>query len=403
MVFPKGGIMQKTRINEEVIKMRFDDVYGRYKGKQIRTDEAAELLGISVRTFYRKRERFEGEGFEGRFDYRLGKPAVNGAADSEVQKMTRLYEERYRGFNVKHFHEYAQREHGLKYGYTWTKNTLEKSGLVRKSKRGGDHRLRRERRIMEGMMLHQDGSTHRWIPALDYHLDLIITMDDATSKITSGFLVPQEGTDSSFQGVKETIEGYGLFCSLYTDRGSHYWITPEGGGKVDKHHLTQVGRGLKQLGIQHIAAYSPQARGRSERMFLTLQDRLPKELELHGITTMEAANDYLKKVYLPRHNQQFCVKAKDEKSAYIPWIGGDLNEILCHQEERIVQNDNTVSYEGVRLQIPKDDCRHHYVRTAVQVRRYIGGDLGVFFGNRCLGYYDAQGHLKNEKMELKAA
>ncbi len=394
--------MQKTRINEEVIKMRFDDIYGRYKGKQIRTDEAAELLGISVRTFYRKRERFEGEGFDGRFDYRLGKAAVNRAEDSEVQKMTRLYEERYRGFNVKHFHEYAQREHGLTYGYTWTKNNLEKSGLIRKSKRGGDHRLRRERRIMEGMMLHQDGSTHRWIPALDYHLDLIITMDDATSKITSGFLIPQEGTDSSFQGVKETIEGYGLFCSLYTDRGSHYWITPEGGGKVDKHHLTQVGRGLKQLGIQHIAAYSPQARGRSERMFLTLQDRLPKEFELNGITTMEAANEYLKKVYLPRHNQQFCVKAKDEKSAYIPWIGGNLNEILCHQEERIVQNDNTVSYEGVRLQIPKDDFRHHYVRTTIQVRRYIGGDLGLFFGNRYLGYYDAQGHLKNEK-ELKAA
>ena len=184
---------------------------------------------------------------------------------------------------------------------------------------------------------------------------------------------------------------------------SHYWITPEGGGKVDKHHLTQVGRGLKQLGIQHIAAYSPQARGRSEQMFLTLQDRLPKELELNGITTMEAANEYLKKVYLPRHNQKFCVKAKDEKSAYIPWIGGDLNEILCHQEERIVQNDNTVSYEGVRLQIPKDDGRYHYVRTTVQVRRYIGGNLGLFFGNRCLGYYDAQGQLKNEKMELKAA
>ena len=192
MVFPKGEIMQKTRINEEVIKMRFDDVYGRYKGKQIRTDEAAELLGISVRTFYRKRERFEGEGFNGRFDYRLGKPAVNRAEDSEVQKMTRLYEERYRGFNVKHFHEYAQREHGLKYGYTWTKNTLEKSGFIRKSKRGGDHRLRRERRVMEGMMLHQDGSTHRWIPALDYHLDLIITMDDATSKITSCFLIEEE-------------------------------------------------------------------------------------------------------------------------------------------------------------------------------------------------------------------
>ena len=361
------------------------------------------MLGISISVFYRKRLRFEEEGFEGLYDKRLGKTSPHRAADTEVERMTKLYADKYRGFSVKHFHEYAQRDHGLTYGYTWTKTQLERAGLVRRSKRGGDHRLRRERRPMAGMMLHQDGSTHNWIPGLGYNVDLIVTMDDATSEITSAFFVLQEGTGSTFLGVKDTIEKYGLFCSLYTDRGSHYWTTPEAGGKVDKHHLTQVGRALKQLGIQHIAAYSPQARGRSERMFGTLQNRLPKELALYGITTLDAANQYLKNVYIPRHNKQFTVKSKEEKTAYIPWVGSDLNEILCHQEERIVQNDNTVSYNTLRLQIPRDDLRHHYVRTTVEVRAYLNGSFGLFFGNRCLGRYDAQGNIIDSPRNIMKA
>jgi hypothetical protein len=246
---------------------------------------------------------------------------------------------------------------------------------------------------MAGMMVHQDGSTHRWIPGLDHNVDLIVTLDDATSEITSAFFTSQEGTLSSFRGIQETIEGHGLFCSFYTDRGSHYFYTPEGGGKVDKGRLTEVGRALRQLGVQHIAAYSPQARGRSERMFGTLQARLPKELELAGIETMEAANAYLRTVYIPRHNAQFAVKAREETPAWISWVGIELKEILCIQEERVVQNDNTISYEGLRLQIPRDDLRHHYVRTTVQVRRYADSTLGIFYGPRLLGRYDAEGRL----------
>jgi transposase len=395
--------MKKTTVRQEVLKMRFEEVYDRFQKRNLTTGEASELLGISVSVFYRKRTRYEAEGLEGFYDQRLGKSSPHRAADAEVRRITKLYAEKYRGFSVKHFHEFACREHGLRYGYTWTKTQLERAGFVRRSKRGGDHRLRRERRPMTGMMLHQDGSTHDWIPGLGYNVDLIVTMDDATSEITSGFFVLQEGTESSFQGIKETIEKYGLFCSLYADRGSHYWITPEAGGRVDKHNLTQVGRALKQLGIQHIAAYSPQARGRSERMFGTLQNRLPKELALEGITTLEAANQYLQEVYLPRHNQQFTVKPKEETTAYIPWAGGDLNEILCHQEERVVQNDNTVSYNTLRLQIPKDDLRHHYVKTTVQVRQYLDGSLGLFFGNRCLGRYDAMGHIQEPAHHLQKA
>ena len=383
--------MKKAKVKEEVLKMRFEEINDRFQKRQLTTEEASELLGVSVSSFYRKRERYEEEGFEGLKDGRLRRLSPFKAADAEVQRITRLYADKYRGFNVKHFHEFACREHGLKYGYTWTKNQLEKVGLVRRSKRGGDHRLRRNRRPMAGMMLHQDGSTHDWIPGRGYNVDLIVTMDDATSLVTSAFFVLQEGTESSMRGLQETIEKYGLFCSLYTDRGSHYAYTPEAGGKVDKGTLTQVGRALRQLGINQIFAYSPQARGRSERLFGTLQGRLPKELELKGITTLEEANRYLNDVYLPLHNEQFTVKAREEKSAYIPWVGDQLKEIFCFSEERTVQNDNTVSYKGKRLQIGKDDLRHHYVKTTIQVREYLDGTLSLYYGPRCIGSYNTEG------------
>jgi transposase len=388
--------MKKAKVREEVLKMRFEEINDRYQKGQLTTEEASELLGMSISSFYRKRDRYEEEGFEGLKDRRLRKHSPLKAGDAEVQRITRLYADKYRGFNVKHFHEFACREHELRYGYTWTKNQLEKAGLIRRSKRGGDHRLRRDRRPMAGMMLHQDGSTHDWIPGLGHKVDLIVTMDDATSLITSAFFVLQEGTESSLKGLQDTIEHYGLFCSLYTDRGSHYAYTPEAGGKVDKGTLTQVGRALRQLGIHHIVAYSPQARGRSERLFGTLQGRLPKELELKGISTLEEANCYLKEVYVPLHNQHFTVKAKEERSAYIPWAGEGLKEILCWQEERIVQRDNTVSYKGKCLQIGKDDLRHHYVKTPVQVREYLDGTLSLYYGPRCIGQYTKQGEHRDD-------
>lgn len=386
----------KPTTQEEIYRMRFEEIYTQFTDRRLTCEESAEILGICERTFLRKRRRFECKEFDGRFDLRLGKPSPHRAADREVERTTRLYNERYRGFSVQHFYEFACRDHALSRSYSWTKNTLRHAGLIQKSTRGGKHRIRRERRPMSGMMIHQDGSTHQWIPSLDYNFDLIVTMDDATSEITSAFFIEEEGTISTFRGVRETIEKYGLFCSFYTDRGSHYFYTPEAGGKVDKTVLTQVGRALKQLRIKHISAYSPQARGRSERMFGTLQNRLPKEFSLKGIKTMEEANTYLKNVYIPRHNEQFTVKAKEEKNAFTPWIGAGLKDILCLQEERIVQNDNTVRYNGYTLQIPKNDCRHHYVRTTVNVHTYEDGSIALFYGHMCLGQYDMKGNLLKE-------
>ena len=321
---------------------------------------------------------------------------MNRAADREVEFITKLYNERYIGFSVRHFYEFAKREHGLCRSYNWARETLQKRGAIKKSTRGGKHRLRRERKAMKGMMMHQDGSKHRWIPGLDYDVDLIVTMDDATSKLTSAFLVEEEGVASTFQGLQETIGKHGLFCSFYTDRASHYFYTPKAGEKVDKNQLTQVGKALKQLGIRHIPAYSPEARGRSERMFGTLQNRLPKELALYNITTIQEANKYLRDVYLPRHNKQFTVKPASEESAFIPWTSTQsLKEILCVQEERIVQCDNTIRYQALILQIPKNEFRHQYIKAKVTIHKYIDDSLAAFYGPLCIGRYDANGNLLN--------
>ena len=268
-----------------------------------------------------------------------------------------------------------------------------------KAAKRGAHRKRRERSPLPGMLLHQDGSTHEWVP--DQYWDLIVTMDDATNEHYSMFFVEEEGTLSSFQGVREVIEVHGLFSALYTDRGSHYWITPEAGGKVDKVNLTQFGRAMKHLGIDQIAAYSPEARGRSERAFATHQGRLPKELALAGITDRESANRYLREVYRPAFNAEFAKPAMEEGSAFVSFLGGNLDDILCEQFERSVGKDNCVRFEGLILQIPSDRHRYHYVKAKVHVHRYLDGSLAIFHGPRKLADYDAQG--TNKPTEIKVA
>jgi hypothetical protein len=239
------------------------------------------------------------------------------------------------------------------------------------------------------MLVHQDGSTHEWVEGKRW--DLIVTLDDATNEHYSMFLVEEEGTLSSFRGVKETIEARGLFCAFYSDRGSHYWHTSEAGGKVDKNNLTQFGRAMKQLGIDMIAAYSPQARGRSERAFATHQGRLPKELALAGITRLEDANRYLREVYLPHYNAEFACPAREEGSAFVELQGVNLDDILCEQHARTVGKDNCVQFERRVLQIPADRHRCHYVKATVRVHRYPDGTLALFHGPRRLARYNARG------------
>ena len=282
---------------------------------------------------------------------------------------------------------------------SWTKQTLQAAGHVARAPRRGAHRKKRPRKPLPGMMLHQDGSTHEWVPGCQW--DLIVTLDDATTAIYSAFFVDEEGTMSSLQGLREVIETQGLFSSLYTDRGSHYWHTDEVGGNVDRIRRTQVHRALQQLGVTLIPAYSPEARGRSERAFRTLQDRLPKELALAGITEMAAANRYLTEQFLPQYNERFMVRATEPGTAFIPWIGTPLAEILCVHEERVVAKDNTVHYHRQCLQIPQNPHRFHYVKVTVRVHEYPDGTLAVFHGPRCLARYHADGWLIETEAELR--
>lgn len=371
--------------------MKFEEIHDRFRRGRLSASEAAEWLGVSERTFRRLRGRYEEEGPSGLLDRRLGKVSAHRIAADEVERVVSLYRDRYAGWTVKHFHERAREKHGVTASYGWTKSVLQASGCVCPAPRRSAHRKRRPRKPLPGLMVHQDGSRHAWLPALGRQIDLIVTMDDATSEIYSAFLVDEEGTASSFRGLMETIAGHGLFCSFYTDRGSHYFQTPKAGGKVDKDHPTQVGRALKQLGIRHIAAYSPEARGRSERMFATLQDRLVKELADAGIDTIEGANRFIAETYLAAHNRRFMVEASEPGTALVTWTGGDLAEILCHQEDRVVGNDNTVTFGRLKLQIEPSPLRPHFVKATVQVRRYADDTLGLFYGPRRIGRYGADG------------
>jgi Helix-turn-helix domain len=369
---------------------KFRDVLSRWNGGDLSMMEAGELLGMSERQFRRYRDRYEEAGEEGLLDRRLGKLSTRRVPAEAIEEMLELYRHRYLGWNVKHFHEHLLRDHDFSWGYTFIKTQLHAAGLVERAKRRGAHRRKRERKPCEGMMLHQDGSRHDWL-SNGSPLDLIVTMDDATSTIYSAFLIEEEGTASSFQGLLETFLAKGLASSLYSDRGSHYFVTLKAGGAVDKIRLTQVGRALDRLGIEHIPAYSPEARGRSERMFSTLQDRLPRELALAGIVDIEAANRFIAAVYLPAHNARFAKPPEIAESAFVAADRGQIAEILCVEEERVVSRDNTVAWGGLRLQLPQSRVRHHYVRATVKVRHYPNGTLAIFHGPRCIGRYDARG------------
>jgi transposase len=274
--------MNRTTLLQDRRMQKFCDVLGRWKARELSALEASEILGCSERQFRRYRRRYEEEGLDGLFDRRLGRESARRVPIDKLKWMLSEYRTRYTGWAIKHFHDHLQKQHNFRWSYTWVKTQLHTARLVLPAPRRGAHRRKRPRKPCVGMMLHQDGSRFAWLEGQP-ELDLIVTMDDATSDIYSAFLVEEEGTASTFRALLEVFTARVLPSSLYTDRGSHYFLTPKAGEPVDKERLTQVGRALSQLGIEHIPAYSPEARGRSERTFGTLQGRLPKELRLFEI------------------------------------------------------------------------------------------------------------------------
>jgi hypothetical protein len=354
---------------------------------------------MSERHFRRLRDAYAEGGAAAIVDRRRGKTPSNKAPETVKDWIVEQYVTRYFDFTPKHFHE-ELRKRGFDYGYTWTKSVLYLRGVLKPAKRRSAHRKKRVRSPLPGMLVFQDGSTHEWFQGKP-PLDLIVTMDDATSNILSAFFVEEEGTMSSFRGLHETIQRNGLFSSFYTDRGSHYFLTPEAGGKVDKTRLTQVGRSLSQLGIEHIPSYSPEARGRMERLFGTLQSRLAPLLRLANITDAESGNRWLSETYVVEHNERFGVAAAEEGTAFIPFVG-DLENVLCVQEERTVGNDNCVRYERRVLQIPEQQHRRHYVKATVRVHEYPDGRLAIYHGPRLLACYQASGTLIEETCKSAA-
>jgi transposase len=392
--------MRRTEVLQGIRLMKFEEILKRTRSRELNQEEAASVLGVSERTFRRWRERYDETGAEGLYDRRLGKVSARRVPVDTVIEILGLFDTRYFDFTARHFWDKLVSEHGFERSYNWVRLTLQAHGRVAKAPRRGAHRRKRPRRPLPGMMLHQDGSTHAWVAGRWW--DLIVTLDDATSEIYSAFFVDEEGTMSTFQALSETISAKGLFCALYADRASHYWHTPRAGGKVDKNNPTQVGRALDQLGIELIAAYSPEARGRSERMFGTLQKRLPQELRLAGITAMDAANRFLRETFLPDHNRRFAIAPEEPGSAFVPFAG-NLEDTLCVQEERTVAGDNTVRYKARALQIPEDRHRHHYVKARVRVHEYPDGGLAVFHGPRRLARYSADGTTIEDNDEQQAA
>ena len=391
--------MRRTEWLQEHRLMQFEKAYDGFKTKRLTQEDAASLLNVCPRTFRRYINRFEKNGMDGLIDKRLGQVSQHRAPVDEVLALEALYQDHYDSWNIQHFHERYQEHHQGARSYTWVKQRLQAAGLAEKGKRRGPHRQRRERKPLPGMMIHQDASSHAWVP--EQMWDLIVTMDDATSEVYSLFFVEEEGTWSSLQGVRDTLNAKGLFSSFYSDRGSHYWHTPEAGGKVDKTNPTQFGRAMHELGIGMIAAYSPEARGRSERMFGTLQGRLPNELALHNITDMEAANRFLKETFLADFNSKFMVKASEQGSAFVPLLDAKLDNILCLKAERVVGNDNCINYKTKRLQIPKVSGRCHYVRSTVNVHEYQDARIAIYHGPTLLGIYDQTGNLEQQEVSTR--
>jgi transposase len=376
MVYTKATMERAMKVQEVIL---------RAISKQIHWFEAAKILGLSARQLRRLYYRYKTYGYDGLYDRRSGKPSPRRVPLAVVERVLGLYREKYFDFSVRHFHEKLWEEHGILLSYSWVKLALQGAGLVAKERQRGVHR-RRERRPMVGMLLHIDGSRHRWLGGEQWH-DLIVVLDDASSEIYYAQLVEEESTVTILAALREVLEQRGIFCSLYSDRASHFWLTPKAGEMVDRQRLTQVGRALRELGIEMIPAYSPQARGRSERNFGTWQRRLPQELRLRGITTREEANQFLRESYLAEFNRKFAVRAAQPESAFVPASGKDLERIFSLQHERVVNRDNTISFANRVLQIERTHWRGTLAGCRVLVCEHLNGWLSVYYGPHRVGRY----------------
>jgi transposase len=385
--YPAAAVERAMKVQEVILRA----IDGRLKWYQ-----AAEILGLSDRQMRRWRQRYEQRGYDGLFDRRRRRPSPKRVPLELGRQILTLYRERYFDCNVLHFHEKLQAVHGIALSYTWVKTALQTAGLVARAARRGPHRQARPRRPLPGMLLHADASTHRWLLELDGTQDLLVVLDDATSVVYYARFVPQESTRTMLAALHAVIAQQGVFCALYTDRASHFLTTRTGRSPHRPQAATdptQIGRALGQLGVELIAAHSPQARGRMERLWATWQGRLPQELRLASCGTLEAANRFLRETWIPFHNRTWTVPAAGAGTAFVPYTGGQLDRICAGQHDRVVGNDNCVQFGKRRLQIPQAAWRYSFAKCRVAVYEHLDGTLSVGYGPHTLGRYDGQGRL----------
>jgi transposase len=369
--------------------MKLQDVILKALAKKITWLEAAEIIGVCDRTMRRMRERYQEFGYDGLFDQRHRQRTTLRVPLEQAERVLALYQETYFDLSVRHFHEKLHEEHAIELSYTWVKQALQGAGLVARRKKRGPHRRRRPRRPFPGMLLHIDGSKHRWFSD-DRYYDLLVILDDATSEIYYAQLVEEESTRTVMTGLREVIETKGLFCALYSDRGSHFFVTRKAGEKVDPYRLTQVGRAMKELSIQMIPAYSPQARGRSERSFGTWQNRLPQELRLAGLRTLEEANAFLRERYIEEFNRRFAQPAAEKGTAFQKCHRSDLDRVFSIQTERVVAKDNTVTIQDRCWQLRKTRFRNTLAGCTVTICEHLDGRVSIQWGPHVLQTFEPE-------------
>ncbi len=379
--FPAVEVERVMKIQEVILKAM--------AGK-LKWWEAAEIIGISDRTMRRWRERYEADGYAGLWDYRKRSPSPKRVPVHQLEQVLQLYREKYFDFNVQHFHEKLRDVHGIQFSYTWVKTVLQEAGLIQKRKKPGSHRKRRPRRPLPGMMLHIDGSKHRWF-CDGRQYELIVVLDDANSEIYYAQLMESESTRTVMMALRHVVETKGVFCSLYSDRAGHFFVTPKRGERVDTSRPTQVGRALQELGIRMIPAYSPQARGRMERSYGTWQGRLPQELRLRGITDVNKANEFLRTEYIAEFNSKFTEKAAQKGTAFVRLHRRDLDWIFSVQQERTVNRDNTVLLGSRVLQLEKTRWKDTLAGQTVVVHEHLDGRVSIRFGPHVIAEYTGNG------------
>ena len=390
--YPKAALERAMKVEEVILRA----ISG-----QILWLEAAEILGISDRQMRRWKKRYEIYGYDGLYDRRKKMPSPRRMPLEKAEKILRLYREKYFDFNISHFYDKLNNDHNIKISYNWVRLALQGAGLVKKRTRHDKHRKRRPRRPLVGMMLHMDSSPYDWL-GNGTMCDLIHAYDDANNKLYDLELVKEEDALTCMKVVKTVIEKKGIFCSLYTDRARHFFVTKKAGEEVSKDNLSQIGRALQELGIHPIPGYSPQARGRSERLNKTLQGRIPQELRLRGIKTIEEANEYLKTEYIKEHNKRFVRKPEQKGSAFVSVPKTvDLDKIFCFKHERTVNNDNTLSFNNRILQIGPSELRVSFAKCKVMVYEHLDGSISIGYGPHTIGYYPPKNLYTNSHNSQK--